>query len=209
MRLIVLLLLSSLLLACSNYPLKRPPNIAIQAVTDVFSLQLQGDELDAEDREALEGFLLGRGDPATLRVRIDLYSARAEKVLAAVKQLMHLKFIYPSQVEIERNKPMDDSSVDLILVLESYRPLVPRCDAGKEPKTVLNSFKRSANFGCANANALAQMVSNPRDLVVGQTLSATEGRKAISTLESYYTQPNVPLSESSPISGALSGGAGN
>ncbi|NRD73423.1 hypothetical protein HQQ94_09230 [Shewanella sp. VB17] len=208
MRLIVLLLLSYSLLACSSEPIKRQPEIAIQSVTDIFSLQLQSDELDIQDREALEGFLLERGDPATLRVRIETYSARAENVLAAVKALMHLRFIYPSQLDIEVKKSVD-SSVDLILVVESYRPLVPRCDAGKEPKTVLNDFKRSANFGCANANALAQMVSNPRDLVVGQTLSATEGRKAISTLESYYEQPNVPLSQSSPISGALSGGAGN
>ncbi|BAJ01071.1 CpaD family pilus assembly lipoprotein [Shewanella violacea] len=208
MRLIILLLLSSLLFACSGDPIQRQPNIAIEAVTHVFSLRLLAETLDGEDRAALEEFLLRRGDPANLRVRIETHSLRGEKVLTSVRDLMHLRNIYPSQIRTLKRESASTSE-DLTLVVESYRTLVRHCDAGKEPKTILNSFKRSANFGCANASALAQMVANPRDLVVGETLSATEGRKAVSTLDAYYAQPNAPLRESSPISGALSGGSGN
>lgn len=208
MRVIMLMLLSSLLLACSGDPIKRQPDIAIEAVTQVLSLRLLAAMLDGEDRAALEAFLLRLGDPANLRVRIETHSSRGEKVLSSVQELLHVSRIYPSQIRTLRREA-SESGQDLTLVVESYRTLVRHCDAGKEAKTMLNSFKRAANFGCANASALAQMVANPRDLVVGETLSATEGRKAVSTLDAYYAQPNAPLTESSPISGALSSGSGN
>ncbi|MCZ8486341.1 CpaD family pilus assembly lipoprotein [Vibrio lentus] len=47
---------------------------------------------------------------------------------------------------------------------ESYRAKVTACDAGKTPRTTLNAYRTQRNFGCANANALAQMVANPKDL---------------------------------------------
>lgn len=64
MRLIVLLLLSSLLVACSGDPIQRKPDIAIEAMTNVFSLQLVAEALDDEDRRALQTFILHLGDPA-------------------------------------------------------------------------------------------------------------------------------------------------
>jgi len=207
MRIILLTVLSTLLMACTSQPIPREPEIQVDVVTHSFGMTLQGKRLKQVDIDSLHDFFVQQGKPGNLRVRITTHSSRGDAVKTQLKAELKQWQIYPSQIESARDFTID-TSADFTITVEYYRSLVRDCYAGKASATVLNNFKRSTNFGCANASALAQMIADPRDLVVGEQLGAIEGRKAIATLDAYYNQPTQPLKQSSPISGSLSGSEG-
>jgi len=177
----------SLLSACAIDSVQRQPQVQVEAVTHKIALQLDEKTLTGSDKAALNEFIYQRGELSALRISIESYSDKGTKVVPALIALLKEAGVYPSQVTSQVNS--SSSAADIVLIVESYRSLVPHCQAGKEGHMVLNEFNSSANFGCANASALAQMVATPRDLIVGRTLNATEGRKAVSRVDAYY-QPN-------------------
>ena len=206
MRIFSILIMCGLLSACTIDSVQRQPQVQVEAVTHKMALQLDSKELTKSDKEALNAFIYQRGELSALRISIDSYSDKGTKTVPALIALLKEAGVYPSQVT-SRFKT-STSTADIVLVVESYRSLVPDCQAGKMGHMVLNGFNSSPNFGCANASALAQMIADPRDLVVGEQLGAMEGRKAIATLDAYYNQPTQQLNQSSPISGSLSGSQG-
>lgn len=188
MRIFSILIMCSLLSACAIDSVQRQPQVQVEAVTHKIALQLDGKTLTADDKAALNDFIYQRGELSALRINIDSYSDKGTQIVPALITLLKEAGVYPSQVTSKVSH--SSSAADVVLIVESYRSLVPHCQAGKEGQTVLNEFNSSANFGCANASALAQMVATPRDLIVGRTLDATEGRKAVSRVDSYY-QPSA------------------
>ena len=188
MRIFSILIMCGLLSACSIDSVQRQPQVQVEAVTHKMALQLDSKELTESDKEALNAFIYQRGELSALRISIDSYSDKGTKTVPALIALLKEAGVYPSQVT-SRFKT-STSTADIVLVVESYRSLVPDCQAGKMGHMVLNGFNSSPNFGCANASALAQMVATPRDLIVGRRLDATEGRKAVARVEAYY-QPNT------------------
>ncbi|MGR5145328.1 CpaD family pilus assembly lipoprotein [Photobacterium alginatilyticum] len=204
MRIILMLFISVLISACAGDPIQRQPEIQVEVVTHKMSLQLQGKTLSSKDKAAVADFIYRLGNPSAMRVRIDIHTRRGAKVVPGLKGQLKQQAVYPSQV-IAQYAALPASKADLTLIVETYRSVAQRCQAGKAPITIGNSFKNSSNFGCANANALAQMVANPRDLIVGESLGATEGRKAVSTLDSYYSSGTYKTSPTSPKDGVMAG----
>lgn len=196
MRIFLIFMLTTLLAACASDPIPRQPQLDVEVVTNKFAMQLQGSALNDEDKVALRDFIYQRGEPSSLRVLLSSYNAKGQAVAADVVALLKAQQVFPSQVTVQHEQAKN-AKADFTLLVESYRSLVPNCNAATQAdsfsnklKHSWNSFNTSPNFGCANANALAQMVANPRDLVVGQTLSNTQGRKAVSTVERYYQPSN-------------------
>lgn len=192
MRIFQILILTTLLAACASDPISRQPLLDVEVVTNKVEIQLQGNTLLEEDELALKKFIYQRGKPNSLRVRINSYSNKGKAVVPDVIRFLKGQQVFPSQV-MTRHEQVKDAKPDFAIVVESYRSLVPNCNAARRADSFSNNLKRSwnnfnssANFGCANANALAQMVANPRDLIVGQTSGHTQGRKAVATIERYY-----------------------
>lgn len=184
MRIFSILIMCGLLSACASNSVQRQPQVKVEAVTHKMAIQLDSEKLTESDKAALNEFIYQRGELSALRIRIDSYSDKGNKAIPALIALLKHGGVYPSQVTSQFSQ--SPSKADIVLVVESYRSIVPNCQAGKEEHTVLNEFNASSNFGCANASALAQMVATPRDLIVGRTLEATDGRKAVATVEAYY-----------------------
>jgi len=184
MRIFSILIFCGLLSACASDSVQRQPQIKVEAVTHKIAIQLDSKTLNESDKVALRDFIYQRGELSSLRIRIDSYSDKGNKVVPELIAILKQAGVYPSQVT---NQFSESSSIaDVALVVESYRSIVPNCQAGKDQHSVLNAFKSSDNFGCANASALAQMVATPRDLIVGRRLDATDGRKAVATIDAYY-----------------------
>jgi len=192
MRIFSILIICSLLSACAIDSVQRQPQVQVEAVTHKIAIKLDSNELSESDKTALNEFIYQRGDLSALRIKIATYSDKGADVVPALTALLKQAGVYPSQVMSRASE--ESSAGDITLLVESYRSLVPNCHADKQGHMVLNEFKSSDNFGCANASALAQMVATPRDLVVGRTLDATEGRKAVTRVEAYY-QPTVVNNE--------------
>ncbi|MFT7681798.1 MAG: pilus assembly protein CpaD [Moritella dasanensis] len=208
MRIFSILIMCGLLSACAIDSVQRQPEVQVEAVTHKIALQLDQKGLSQSDQAALSEFIYQRGDSSALRIKIATYNNKGVRAIPALTALLKQAGVYPSQVTSEAGET--STVADVALFVESYRSLVPNCVAGKQKHSVLNEFKSSSNFGCANASALAQMVATPRDLAVGRTLDATEGRKAVSRVDTYY-QPTTSNSEqadknnSSSISSSLGG----
>lgn len=206
MRIVFMIVLSGLLSACAADPIQRQPQVQVEAVTHRMSMQLQSQTLNAQDRAAVADFIYRLGAPSALRVVIETHNRRGADAVAALQQVLQQHAVYPSQVSRRHAAPAQDSGADLTLVVESYRSVARTCQAGKSPSRFGQRFVGSDNFGCANASALAQMVANPRDLVIGESLDPMEGRKAVAAMEGYYrgetpAQPRAPQSATTATSG--------
>ncbi|UXI03625.1 CpaD family pilus assembly protein [Photobacterium sp. TY1-4] len=206
MRIVFMIVLSGLLSACAADPIQRQPQVQVEAVTHRMSMQLQSQTLNPQDRAAVADFIYRLGAPSALRVVIETHNRRGGDAVGALQQVLQQRAVYPSQVSSRYATPAQDDSADFTLVVESYRSLAPTCHAGKEPSRFAQRFVGSDNFGCANASALAQMVANPRDLVIGEALDPMEGRKAVTAMEAYYRAeapeaPRAPQSATTATSG--------
>lgn len=193
MRILSILMVCGLLSACAIDPIQRQPQVQVEAVTHKIAIQLDSEKLTEGDKSALTDFIYQRGEQSALRIKIDSYSDKGTKAVPELTTLLQQLGVYPSQVSSQFTAI--NASADIVLIVESYRSLVPHCQAGKEQHAVLNEFNTGPNFGCANASALAQMIATPRDLIVGRRLDATDGRKAVARVENYY-QPASNKSQS-------------
>ncbi|QUM80281.1 hypothetical protein HWV01_08275 [Moritella sp. 5] len=206
MRIFLILIVCGLLSACMSNSIQRQPHVKVEAVTHKIAIQLDSEKLNESDKAALIEFIYQRGELSALRVRIDSYSDKGNKAVPELIAILKQAGIYPSQVSSQFSE--SSSIADVAIVVESYRSIVPSCQAGKAKHIVLNAFRSSDNFGCANTSALAQMVATPRDLIVGRTLEATDGRKAVATVEAYY-QPvasnNQDKDKKSSVAASLGG----
>ncbi|PQJ64316.1 hypothetical protein BTO10_05895 [Vibrio chagasii] len=172
---------------CAPTPTTQQPSVDVVSVTNKFSLTLAGKTLSAQEKADISDFIARRGSASSLMVKIEKTTPKGEKQLEKVRLHLIESGLYPSQIWVA-----DEATVgkgDITILVESYRAKVTACDAGKTPRTTLNAYRTQRNFGCANANALAQMVANPKDLIVGQPINGAQGQKAVSSIDNYFAPP--------------------
>ncbi|MGF1753188.1 CpaD family pilus assembly protein [Vibrio makurazakiensis] len=172
---------------CAPTPITREPSVDVVAVTNKLTLNLSGTSLTTEEKADIQQFVQRRGVLSNLKIKLESNTAKGKKQLKKVEIQLLSNGIYPSQ--ITRVDGSSTQSGDIVILAESYRAKVPACNAGKASKSVMSSYKKQNNFGCANASALAQMVANPKDLIVGESLGHTQGEKAVSTIDRYLAPP--------------------
>ncbi|CAH7335064.1 conserved exported hypothetical protein [Vibrio chagasii] len=172
---------------CAPTPTTQQPSVDVVSVTNKFSLTLAGKTLSAQEKADISDFIARRGSSNNLMVKIEKTTQKGERQLEKVRLHLIESGLYPSQIWVSDEST--EGKGDITILVESYRAKVTACDAGKTPRTTLNAYRTQRNFGCANANALAQMVANPKDLIVGQPISGAQGQKAVSSIENYFAPP--------------------
>lgn len=186
MKVAILSMLVLALTACSaSQPVKKEPNVNVEIVSQKMSFSVKGRALSTQDKQAVKSFIVRQGNPNRLRVRIEANTKKGERVAQQLVGLFHQQAVYPSQVEVKKNVSNGGSSKDIVLTIEQFRSQLNSCKGGSYFALGSNRHD-SANFGCASSNALAQMVADPRELVVSERLDPSLGRKAVSTLDAYY-----------------------
>ena len=138
-------------------------------------------------------------------VKIENTTQKGESQSEKVRLHLIESGIYPSQISVSSTAAQGKG--DITIFVESYRAKVTACDAGKTPRTTLNAYRTQRNFGCANANALAQMVANPKDLIVGQPIDSAQGQKAVSSIDNYFAPPAQNQQTNSGSSNTTLGGS--
>ncbi|CAH6887084.1 conserved exported hypothetical protein [Vibrio chagasii] len=172
---------------CAPTPTTQQPSVDVVSVTNKFSLTLAGKTLSAQEKADISDFIARRGSSNNLMVKIEKTTQKGERQLEKVRLHLIESGLYPSQIWVSDEST--EGKGDITILVESYRAKVTACDAGKTPRTTLNAYRTQRNFGCANANALAQMVANPKDLIVGQPISGAQGQKAVSSIDNYFAPP--------------------
>ncbi|MEZ9891029.1 CpaD family pilus assembly lipoprotein [Vibrio lentus] len=193
------------LAGCAPTPTTQQPSVDVVSVTNKLTLTLSGKTLSTQEKDDISDFIARLGTLSNLMVKIENTTQKGENQSEKVRLHLIESGLYPSQISV--SNPSAQGKGDLTIFVESYRAKVTACDAGKTPRTTLNAYRTQRNFGCANANALAQMVANPKDLIVGQPIDSAQGQKAVSSIDNYFAPPAQTQQINSGSSNTTLGGS--
>ncbi|EAP95182.1 CpaD family pilus assembly lipoprotein [Vibrio splendidus] len=193
------------LAGCAPTPTTQQPSVDVVSVTNKLTLTLSGKTLSAQEKADISDFIARRGTLSNLMVKIENTTQKGESQSEKVRLRLIESGLYPSQISVSDTAAQGKG--DITIFVESYRAKVTACDAGKTPRTTLNAYRTQRNFGCANANALAQMVANPKDLIVGQPIDSAQGQKAVSSIDNYFAPPAQNQQTNSGSSNTTLGGS--
>ncbi|MDH6015350.1 CpaD family pilus assembly lipoprotein [Vibrio splendidus] len=193
------------LAGCAPTPTTQQPSVDVVSVTNKLTLTLSGKTLSAQEKDDISDFIARRGTLSNLMVKIENTTQKGESQSEKVRLRLIESGLYPSQISVSDTAAQGKG--DITIFVESYRAKVTACDAGKTPRTTLNAYRTQRNFGCANANALAQMVANPKDLIVGQPIDSAQGQKAVSSIDNYFAPPAQNQQTNSGSSNTTLGGS--
>ncbi|PTO71013.1 CpaD family pilus assembly lipoprotein [Vibrio splendidus] len=193
------------LAGCAPTPTTQQPSVDVVSVTNKLTLTLSGKTLSAQEKADISDFIARRGTRSNLMVKIENTTQKGESQSEKIRLRLIESGLYPSQISVSDTAAQGKG--DITIFVESYRAKVTACDAGKTPRTTLNAYRTQRNFGCANANALAQMVANPKDLIVGQPIDSAQGQKAVSSIDNYFAPPAQNQQTNSGSSNTTLGGS--
>ncbi|MEZ9568530.1 CpaD family pilus assembly lipoprotein [Vibrio splendidus] len=193
------------LAGCAPTPTTQQPSVDVVSVTNKLTLTLSGKTLSAQEKADISDFIARRGTLSNLMVKIENTTQKGESQSEKVRLRLIESGLYPSQISVSDTAAQGKG--DITIFVESYRAKVTACDAGKTPRTTLNAYRTQRNFGCANANALAKMVANPKDLIVGQPIDSAQGQKAVSSIDNYFAPPAQNQQTNSGSSNTTLGGS--
>ncbi|MFA0095340.1 CpaD family pilus assembly lipoprotein [Vibrio splendidus] len=193
------------LAGCAPTPTTQQPSVDVVSVTNKLTLTLSGKTLSTQEKDDISDFIARLGTLSNLMVKIENTTQKGESQSEKVKLHLIESGLYPSQISVSDTAAQGKG--DITIFVESYRAKVTACDAGKTPRTTLNAYRTQRNFGCANANALAQMVANPKDLIVGQPIDSAQGQKAVSSIDNYFAPPAQNQQTNSGSSNTTLGGS--
>ncbi len=193
------------LAGCAPTPTTQQPSVDVVSVTNKLTLTLSGKTLSTQEKDDISDFIARLGTLSNLMVKIENTTQKGESQSEKVRLHLIESGLYPSQISVSDTAAQGKG--DITIFVESYRAKVTACDAGKTPRTTLNAYRTQRNFGCANANALAQMVANPKDLIVGQPIDSAQGQKAVSSIDNYFAPPAQNQQTNSGSSNTTLGGS--
>jgi pilus assembly protein CpaD len=172
-----------LLGGCSSSQIKRAPALDVVSVTNKLTFAMQGPSLSVKQRKVVEQFVQRKGSPYGLNVKLVSLSKSGQRGLDQIEALLIEQGI--AVKNIHREHLTEKGKGDVQILVESFKAKVPKCQVEKYSDNFINQYKEHPSFGCATSVALAQMVVNPKDLVVGEQLGATNGAKAVATIDGY------------------------
>ncbi|MCG9676745.1 CpaD family pilus assembly lipoprotein [Vibrio sp. Isolate24] len=175
----VLLVLSG----CASDQIARQPAIDVVSVTNKLTLAVEKKSLTPQQQQDIRSFIVQRGNPYSLRVKLVSYSPKGQSQVKPISDLLLGQGLAKHQIMTEC--ATGTQSGDVQVIVESFRAKVPGCGTDKSQPVIFNQYKTHQAYGCSNAAALAQMVANPKDLVVGEKLGPTNGAKAVAAIDAY------------------------
>jgi type IV pilus biogenesis protein CpaD/CtpE len=109
--------------------------------------------------------------------------------------------VEPDKIEYNANKPVEGKApggrAGLAVVdvaTERWRATLPNCPDHSRATMLEGENPDDSNFGCSSTNNLAVMVSDPRDLVVGETGGHTDAGLTSAAIDRLETDKTKPVS---------------
>ncbi len=198
LNLFVLSVLLILITGCVHDPIAKQPAIDVVTVTNKLILTLDKHKLSDDQVLKVEDFIAKRGNSYALRVKLVSYSAKGNGQLEKLYQLLLTQGIAKHQIVTEFSSLSQQGDVQVIV--ESFRAKVSNCGSSKLPPVAFNQYQSHQAYGCSNAAALAQMVANPKDLIVGERLGPANGEKAVASLDAYISPASNSGSSQNSVS---------
>lgn len=89
--------------------------------------------------------------------------------------------------------PRDVAPNHLLILVDRFVATAPQCPNWSGSPATGHDNMPGSNFGCADANDLAEMVANPRDLMDGRTLGPADAEPTLDAILRYRTGAVKPL----------------
>jgi len=163
--------------------------------------------LPQSDQLGLTHFIADQAGGRAPSVHVVLTGPVAPAELTQLTRALVAAGIDPDKIEYNANKPVDGQAptgrAGLAIVdvaTERWAPVLPACPDQSLLSIRDSSNPNGSNFGCSVATNLGVMISDPRDLVAGETGGHTDAgltSAAIERLEQDRVKPLVTQSSKS------------
>ncbi|MBX9786119.1 MAG: CpaD family pilus assembly protein [Alphaproteobacteria bacterium] len=169
------------------------------------------------ERNSLARFLKANAEPpSSVSVILEENDGHSKKRIKDIQRELVKHGIAYDMITVEPTerglKSTTSSSSGVNLVLEKYLVIPPSCADFSQPIGDARQAQAPSNFGCATVANLGMMVANPRDLIRGRSLGASDGTVIAAGVDRYRKDNIKELLNTStnvsPSEGVSSGGGG-
>ena len=177
-------------------PLAQPQYQSVQS-QHVVNFAPKSNQLSEVEREAVGIFLRQNGVQAGSQVLIGAPAKTAAQSSSSQPRLEAVRTALRSQginARIATVKSTDNQHTgdEVVVFAETVALVVPDCPGYNQPIVLDYEWRPETRLGCANANNLARMVSNPNDIAQGRALSAGDGTNNVMAIQRYRGEAVSP-----------------
>jgi pilus assembly protein CpaD len=145
-----------------------------------------------QDRIGLAHFIAEQGDGRAAAIHVTLTGPLGTPEFTQLTRTLVADGIEPEKIEYSANHPVEGKApspragmVVVDVATERWRPVLPTCPDHSKLTILGADNPDSTNFGCSAATNLSLMISDPRDLVTGETGGHIDATIAASAVERY------------------------
>jgi pilus biogenesis lipoprotein CpaD len=142
------------------------------------------------DRADLAKFIAEQANGHNAAVHVALTGPVTPVELTQLTRMLVADGIDPDKIEYNANKPVEGQAPNsragmavIEVATERWRPVLPTCPDHSRLSALDSTNPDDSNFGCSAATNLSVMVSDPRDLVAGETGGHTDAGLTTAAIE--------------------------
>jgi pilus biogenesis lipoprotein CpaD len=161
-----------------------------------------------QDRAGLASFIAQQADGRSQAVHVTLTGPLGATEFDQLTRTLVADGIVADKIEYNPNHPVEGQAptartgmVVVDVATERWRPVLPTCPDHSQLSILGSDNPDSTNYGCSTATNLSLMVSDPRDLVTGETGGHTDADIAAAAVERLETGKTKALLNESSKSG--------
>jgi len=156
--------------------------------------------LPEPDRASLVSFISEQAEGRNAAVHVALTGPVGPAELVQLTRALVAYGIDPDKIEYRANRPVDGqvppgragmAVVDV--ATERWKTVLPVCPDHSRLSLLDTSNPDDSNYGCASLYNLSAMVSDPRDLVIGEAGAHTDAELTTAAIERLLTDKVKPL----------------
>lgn len=154
-------------------------------------------QLSEVEREAVGIFLRQNGVQTGSQVLIGApaktaaQSSSSKARLEAVRTALRTQGVN-ARIATVKSTDNQHTGEEVVVFAETVALVVPNCPGYNEPIVLDYEWRPETRLGCANANNLARMISNPNDIAQGRALAAGDGTNNVMAIQRYRGESTSP-----------------
>jgi pilus assembly protein CpaD len=154
-------------------------------------------------------------NPSAISITLEECDGHSKKRIKDIQRVLVKYGISYDMITVEPvekgHRSTSSSSSGVCLILEKYLVIPPSCADFSQPIGDARQAHAPSNFGCATTANLGMMLANPRDLIKGRSLGASDGAVMAAGVDRYRKDNLKALLDTStnvsPSEGASTGAA--
>jgi len=173
--------------------------------------------VSAPERQRLDSFVQDFGRDRPDSIHAELHGAGSTEELEHVASLLVYRGLERSKIKLfpgERGAAQGARGTDIVTIVATRAiAVIPPCPGWIDHIAAPGDNRVAPNLGCSDASNFAAMVSDPYDLISGQSSNYSDGERAAKAVQDYQLDRVKPLPSTTTLNvtnvGGNTGGANN